>query len=1088
MSMHKKCPWCHANAMRIGLMCLIAVSILSAQTPQARLAGTVSDPTGAAVAGASIMLRNQAMGTVATSVTSAEGIYSFPFVNPGQYVLTAEMSGFRRYQRENLVLETGLVQRLDIVLEVGEVSDSISILDEAPLLQTESSSINQLIEEKNIVGMPLVNRRALSLIRLMGNVTYLSEQSNEGYIDMSLAGGRNRQEQWQLDGGNLQAVTLITGIAQINPPAAAMQEVKVEATAYPAEYGRSASGFISMTTKSGTNEFHGELYEFLRNDALDARSFFAPSVAPRKYHVFGGTIGGPILKNKTHFFFSYERNQRREGVTRVMSVPARDEIGGNFSGHSGQILDPLTRLPFAGNIIPSNRLDPVGSYLAQLYPAPNVSGAASGANNFRTNAVNTLGGNSFIGRIDHVFNDRDRIMVRYLDFRSTNRPGTVTPNPGADTPTINEASVPILTGSWFHVFHPAFIGETRFTFSQRGNNDIGVGAFTNTIAGDAGLTGVAPDGMPNISVTGFSALGNGGARLIYPQRTYQALQAFTWSSGKHFIKFGGEWRYSLLSDIGLGARSGAFGFNDIATGRGFGLGALLLGWVNTANVQVLNELRTRSDYFGFYIQDDWKASSRLTLNFGLRWDLDTPRWEQDNQYNGFDPVRINPVSNTPGVILFPGIDNLSKYATTFDKNNFGPRFGFAWRPLGDRTVIRGGYGLMTGPLYMATIGRSAAASFGDQRNFQSPDNGMTAAFLLRGGMPTPPPPAQGPEFGAVPVGSAVRFAPEFFGAPGTREQRNTYAHHIAFSIQQTLPGNLMFESAYAANLGHRLGINGSLNINQIRPEDAQATQSQLRRPFPQFGNVNWVSPDWGNSSYHSLNLKADKRFSRGLNLLANYTWSKFIDDVAAGAEAGTGNRYQSYYARHLEKSLSGNDIRHRLSTGMVYELPVGAARQFRTPNRLVDAFAGGWNIGAIAELRSGPYFGVVEASNRLNTFSNVQRSHVTGNAALPADRSRAEQIVRYFNTDAFTFPGNGVLGNSPRAFLEGPGLINFDISMLKDFAISERKSLQLRGEFFNAFNRPNFSLPASARGNPNFGTIASSRAGRIIQLGIRFVY
>jgi hypothetical protein len=222
--------------------------------------------------------------------------------------------------------------------------------------------------------------------------------------------------------------------------------------------------------------------------------------------------------------------------------------------------------------------------------------------------------------------------------------------------------------------------------------------------------------------------------------------------------------------------------------------------------------------------------------------------------------------------------------------------------------------------------------------------------------------------------------------------------------------------------------------------------------------------------------------------LANYTWAKFIDDVASAFEAGLGNRYQSYYARHLDKSLSGNDIRHRLALGMVYEVPVGASRRFRTPNHVLDAIVGGWNVGTIAELRSGPYFGVAEATNRLNTFSNVQRSHVAGDPVLPADRPRSEQITRYFDTAAFSFPGNGVLGNSPRAFLEGPGLVNFDISMLKDFTIAEGKTLQFRGEFFNMFNRPNFGLPASARGNANFGTIASSRDGRIIQLGLRFVY
>jgi len=514
------------------------------------------------------------------------------------------------------------------------------------------------------------------------------------------------------------------------------------------------------------------------------------------------------------------------------------------------------------------------------------------------------------------------------------------------------------------------------------------------------------------------------------------------------------------------------------------MAALLLGWANTAQVFVTGA-HARTNYYGFYVQDDWRVAPRLTLNVGMRYDVEQPRWEQNNAQNGFDPFTINPVSNTPGVLTFSGRDGLSKYAHRWDKNNIAPRFGFAYRMPGDKTVLRGGYGLMYGPIYDASVGRVMQASFTDTRTFQSTNNGLTPALVLRDGVPTPPVEERGPGFGAVRPGQTPRLAPEFM----SQDHKNVYAHHVSFNIQHQLFGSTLLEAGYMSNLAHNIG-GLTVNINQIPLDRIGATQNQSLRPFPQYGNVLWQAPNWGNSSYHALNLKVERRFAAGFNLLANYTWAKFLDDVEANSEAGgaPGNGQQSYYARALDKSYSGSDLRHRFVASTVYEIPVGIGKRVNLSSRLADAIVGGWSLGVITEARAGLPYGVIENSNRLNAFSSAQRPNLVGDARLDSSRPRSEFVRQWFDTSQYVFPGDGRLGNAARTTGFGPGFFGVDVSLLKDFRFSESRFLQLRGEAFNLANRPNFGLPNGSRGNANFGRIASSQDGRVIQIGLRFVY
>ena len=1055
------------------------------------MTGTVTDQSGAVVPLARVTLLNINNGIRATANSNESGIYVFPYMDPGPYSLTVEAKGFEHYARPRIILETGRVLSLDIALQVGDMSQTVTVTAQTPLLQADVSSASQVVENATVADMPMSSRNFANLVRLDGNVTFITENEAVGLVDVEIAGGRGRMVGWNFDGAFGAQNSLLSAPNALNPPVAAVQEFKVETAGVPAEIGRSTSGVLSVTTKSGTNQFHGEVYEFVRNNYFDARSFFAPSVAPRRYNVFGGTVGGPIKTDVTHFFFSYEGTRRRDGLTNTFSVPSPQQVQGDFSQAAGTLLDPTTGQPFPGKVIPKSTLDPVGAFFAALYPVPNVSGAAPGANNFRLNSAVRDVGNSYIVRVDHAFGPNDRIMGRYIDQRTHQDTPPVFPNAGADPAAYHyELDGRNGVATWFHSFRPNLFNELLFSYGQVPFSEIEWGAYATHLAGDAGLTGIALDGMPQIAVSGLTGLGRQGGVQVRtsgperPQDTYQVTESVSWIRGKHSIKIGAEYRRSRMADYNEGTRSGSFTFNDVATGPSFGLASLLLGRPVSASVSALNLLITRSDYYAGYIQTDWKVTPDLTVNLGIRYDLDTPRWEENNQQDSFDPSAINPVSGTPGIVTFANRNGVSKYVSKFDKDNFSPRIGFAWRLLDRETVLRGAYALRYGPLYENSISSVVAGGFGDVRSFSSPDNGLTPAFLLRDGVPQVAAQALSPSFGAVPVGQKVVFSPDFIDP----DQRNTYAHSIALSLQHQWKYALLSDVSYDATLAHRIN-GGAVNINETPPALRGATQNQLLRPFPQFGNVTKDTPDWGNSTYHSLNVRLEKRYSAGLNLLFNYTWGKFLDDVGAVLEAAGVQPTQSYYARHLDKSRSGNDIGQRAVASSVYDLPFGRNQRLHSNSAIVNQIVGGWSIGLICELRSGLPYAVVEQTNRLNAFSADQRANRIGDPVLPSNRSRAAEITEWFNTAAFTAPASGQLGNSPRFVASGPGYADLDTSMLREFHISERRFVQFRGEFFNLLNRANFGQPNGSQGSAAFGMISGTvNSGRYIQIGLRLVY
>ncbi len=1064
---------------------------------QSRVTGTVKDGTGAVVPNAQVVARNVETGQTTPVRSNQSGVYSIPLLNAGQYEISCELSGFKKAVRSGVTLETGTTTTIDIVLDVGQLADVITVTAQAALLESESGSLGQLVENKMILNMPIQSRRSAALVRLMGNISFSGEEGGQSNPRFSVAGGRSYNQMWHLDGGIAQNQSNGSPQLSLNPPNEVLQEFKVLSNNYPAEYGRSGGGFIVMTTRAGTNEFHGAAYEWLRNDKLNARTFFAPAMAPLRYNIFGVSMGGPIRKDKTFFFANYEGGRRRTGVTVTRTVPRPAEISGDFSARRDvRVLDPATRVgstaaqQFPGNVIPTTRLDPIGKAFAGLYPAPNLADDPSRApsNNYRANASDSLTQDFYTARIDHQLGEKNRFFGRLSIIHAPEGVAAVFPIAAADDRAFaRENENRNFLVNWSRTMRPNLINEFRYMFYNRRyvNRGMGTGSGLN---GQFKLSGVDADALARASVSGHSTLGQSTViRIQSPIQTQQFVDSLFWVRGNHSIKTGLEFRRSANIETNNPSGGGSYAFSDRATNNA--VAAMLLGWVNNATILKTDVLNSRSNYYGVYFQDDWKVSSVLTINLGLRWEMDYPRWEAKNRQSGFDASAVNPVSGTRGIVTFAGLNGVSRYSHDFDPNNWGPRLGFAWRPR-KSLVVRGGYGIFYNGSYYSSVNNPMSLGFSVSGSFQSPDGGYTPPFLFKNGIPAIPRDKLGPEFGAVPVGGRVTTAPDFIA----RDHVNGYSQQWNMTLQKELPANILFESAYIANVGHKLS-GPDVNINQIPLVNGRgpATQAQTARPYPQFNNVTSISPAWGNSTYHSLNVKTEKRFSHGLNLLGNYTWAKFIDDVEGSSELGGGNGsgYQHIQARRLDKSISGSDLRHRLAFSSLYEIPLGKGRRWSIANPVLDRIVGGWTLGGILEARTGASYGVTENTNRLNTFSDSQRPNLLRNPNLPGGRSRDEMIRQFFDTSAFQAPGEGVIGTSGRTNGAGPGFFGLDVSIHKLFRITERFGLTFRGDIVNLPNVPVFAAPNQARGDASFGKISStlgSATAREIQLSLRLAW
>lgn len=1092
------------------LILLSAFLCLPLAAQQARVDGRILDPGGALIPNATVVAQNEETGVRTQAVSNESGIYVLPFLQPGRYTLTASQPGFKRYTRPGLVLQTADVITLDLLLEIGDMAESVTVSAEAPLLESASSTVSQMIDSRVVSDMPLSGRRALELTKLIGGAVFIN-YAGQAKPNFSLAGGRVQNQMFWLDGGNIQNMRLGIGQVDTDPPVEVIKEFRVVQNGYAAEYGGSASGLIISTTKSGTNQIHGSAFEFFRNDKMDAAGFFAPIQdgrklrAPLRYNLFGGTLGGPVIKDRTHFFAGYEGTRRSDGSTQVLTVPTDLQRGGDFSqtfnvqGTLLRVFDPLsnqtvgntvTRTQFPGNVIPQSRIDPVSRQLLDFWPRPNRAPVnLAGAQNFSANRAQRFDRDNVTARVDHVFSNANRFYFRMVINKDPISWTSNYPDPIADpqgTFTSDRLQQTYLFADT-HTLSPNLILDLRFTHATRRAIAAPAGLGSDIVQ-QIGLQGVPSGTFPVISPAGIAGLGNGTHRLQAPIRQQQIVPSLTWVKGMHLVKFGGEVRRSTNYEIFRQITSGQFNFATTGSGipgnaqTGTGFATFMLGFVNGFQQRETEVLDRYSYYLAGFVQDDWKISPTFTLNLGFRWETDTPITDGNDRMNSFDLTQINPVSGTPGVVKFSGVDGWPEQPYNTDWNNMGPRFGFAWRPFGsDRWVIRGGYGIFFEHPFAAGAPNSASLGYELSAARNSPDNGVTPAFFLRDGSNVPlTPETRDDRFGAVPFGSQPTTNVQFY----ERSRRTGYAQQFSFSVQRELRGNMLVEVQYLGNLGRKMPIS-SINMNQVPFNLLGPGNAQVRRPFPQFNNVQILLPTMGANNYHAGVVKLEKRFSGGLNFLTSYTWARNIGNINQSAGFGDDQIFMDYYNRRLDKGPLSIDINHRWVSSAVYDVPFGKGRRFTTSG-VLSHIVGGWQIGAISTLQSAGPFTVTTQTNTTNSFSaGGLRANRLANGNLP----RSERTIgRWFDVNAFQAPPDFTFGNAGRGILRGDNLVNFDFSLVKNFAFGEGRYIQFRGESFNAFNHPDFDLPNRTLDSPGFGTVTSATSPRTMQLGLRIIF
>jgi hypothetical protein len=886
-----------------------------------------------------------------------------------------------------------------------------------------------------------------------------------------------------------------------------VEEFKVITNNYAAEYGRSAGGVFTAVTKAGTNQVHGNVFYFLRNDVLDARNTFALQKAPLRYNQFGGTVGGPIRKDKTHYFAGFEETIVSRGSTVILTVPTEEKKRGIFTGltdASGvpiQIYNPFTtrpgpsgnlrlRDPFPNNAIPSSLFDPVAVKSIAYYPPPNLTGNRAGANNFNVNATPTRTQYHGTARVDHALTTRDKLFFRYIIQHNFTPQVSPFPEPaasgsGPQTRTIRNLAHTVM-GSWVRTLSPSLISDTKLSWLKQSRSVLHESVDGNWPS-KLGFRTASERAFPVFRPQGYTLLGGPNAFREQRGPTYMINEALTYSRGGHNWKGGFEYRWNGQEDEFDTIPSGDMTFATQGTGlqgvarSGDGFASYLLGFVTNATLQDQIPLRTQNYSLGWFLQDDWKVAPNLTLNLGIRYDIEPPPISPDDTLSGFEMDAIHPKALVPGVVTFAGVNGYPRRIAEIDFNNVAPRFGFAWRPFGnERTVVRGGYGIFFGNTNDVGYGTGTNLGFATTAAFVSPDQNQTAAFLLKDGLPPfdlPGPESRTPAFG---LNSNVTFY--------ERDRRTPYSQQFNFGVQREISG-ILVEAQYLGNLGRKLTATNA-SINQVTPALVGGAGSiQSRRPYPQFSDVQLVAPNWGASSYHGLAIHVEKRYQAGLQFLFNYTFSKFIDNVdhiASGDFGGTpGAGYQDYYNRQLDKALSPNDIRHNARFNLIWDLPLGRGRRYVQTGWAAHVI-GGWQFSVLGTLATGAPYGVVTQANTCECSSTgPQRANLLRSPDLPADLRTAE---RWFDTGAFSQPGRFLFGSAGRSVGSLPGSTNFDIGVMKNFAVNERWRIQFRGEMFNSFNHVNLGNPGTSFGGPNFGSITTADDGRIVQLGLKLYF
>ncbi len=1072
--------------------CLVIGSLAAgaalAQISGGTFRGEVHDASHALVPQTRISIRSNTSGMQAITESNGDGLYVTPDLNPGSYLLTAEKPGFKTEVFGPVILEVNQTVRVDFALTVGASAQSILVEAEpAQLLSLESSEISQVVGSKQVAEIPLNGRTWQQLIDLSAGVNPGAPGETGSPNPVNIDGQRTKANLFMVDGISVTSSAEGRG-NDFNIPLEALQEFSVQAGAYSAEFGDVAGGVINLQTKSGTNNWHGSLFEFFRNSAMDAANFFSnatnQSKNPLQYNQFGGSAGGPIRRDKTFLFADYQGTITHSSNPMVTSVPLDAQRTGNFSGPV-PIYNPfgasLARTPFPNNTIPASLIDPAAAKITALLPEPNQFGASGQPlpfNNYAVTRASTANVESFDIRLDHQFSPNNTVFVRY-SFQNTNAiiPSLFGPPLGGTLEGAGTTFARYQNAGIGHIFQfrPTLINEIRIGLNRQPTS-LTQEDYGQNLSAQFGIPGVnkspQTSGLSSLDVAGLFAVGDGLLTPLQIATTdWNVSEKLTWVKGRHVVRFGFDAQYGMGSAGYLVYGRGFYVFLNLTTSNLVGPagGNAFASFLTGAPYQVLRDefppglVGLISHREGFFVQDDIKLLPKLTVNIGARYDIMPYPREMHDRLSNFDPAT--------GTMLIAG-QNTSPHLVNTDYKDVAPRVGLAWALGSDsRTVVRAGYGI-------GFVDPYGSAGILNSNEFNVPFyyvNNITLfpftapSYTLSGALPSLVMPAA-----TAPTGNQRYIVPT---------DGNQYSQTWSLSVQRALSMSSMFEVAYVGTSGNRL-LTAS-NINAALPGTTAPT---TRQPYgPALGEIRELSNS-AHSIYHGLQAKFDRRFSHGLSFVGSYTWSKSIDDQSNGTDTAiaSGQYPQNPLNAGLDRGLSSFDRTQVFVANAVWEVPFGHGRRWSGPTA-VNTVLGGWQLSGIFTAETGTPFSPLMACADVNAEGNNCRPNLIAGGALPSGQP---SIAEWFNTAAFVIPSTPAFGNAGRNILRGPGTANLDFGLSKSvpWGQVETRRVQIRAEFFNGLNHTNFGLPQNSIDSPAFGTITNAAPAREIQLGARLEF